>query len=135
MSEKEHLVRLIDNLRHSRKISIEKMISIIDKMSEKALWLTYRKTEQVSDVMTTPRGSNPRNSNSYSGTKHIFLKRKSNPLAQSAGRSYEKNNFLSASKNTPFERAHEMRATYDYSKLSPRLGDTTGSRMHTMPNS
>ena len=93
------------------------MINVIDKMSERALWLTYRKTEQVSDVMTTPRGSNY---NSNSGVKHIFLKRKSNPLAYSAGRTYEKNNFLSASKATPFDRTSDLRGTYDYSKLSPR---------------
>ncbi len=53
--EKEHLIRLIENLRHSRKMSVEKMISLIMKMSEQGLWLTYRKSEQVSEIMTTPR--------------------------------------------------------------------------------
>ena len=77
-NEREHLVRMIANLRHSRKVAIEKLINIIEKMSQKALWLTYQKTEQVSDLMTTPRGSNY---NSTKGVKHIFLKRKSNPLA------------------------------------------------------
>lgn len=56
-SEKEHLVRLIANLRHSRKMSIDKLFKLIQKMSEKGLWLTYHKTEQVSEILTTPRQS------------------------------------------------------------------------------
>ena len=54
-------------------MTVEKMIKIVNKMSEKSLWLTYRKTEQVSEILTTPRESqNP--------DKKPFLRRKSNPL-------------------------------------------------------
>ena len=40
-NEKEHLTRMIANLRHSRKVAIVKLIHVIEKMNEKALWLTY----------------------------------------------------------------------------------------------
>ena len=75
-TQRENLARLIDNLRHSRKVSIIKLIHLIEQMQDRGLWLTYRKSEQVSEVLTTPRGRDL-----SSSTKHIFLKRKGNPLA------------------------------------------------------
>ena len=85
-------------------------------MSERSLWLTYRKTEQVSEIMTTPRESqNP--------DKKPFLRRKSNPLIQSAGPKHE-NQYL------------DVRATQEFqsSKLTPRedrFKESPGTRMST----
>ena len=112
----------MSNLHHSRRVAIEKMINVIHKMSEHSLWLTYRKTEQVTDQMSTPR--------SRSIKPHSFLRRKSNPLLNSSA---SKNPYLSASKssvgNRQLDKSVEIRRYTETSKPSPR-GST---RMMTMP--
>ena len=92
-------------------------------MSEQSLWLTYKKTEQVTDQLSTPR--------SRSIKPHSFLRRKSNPLLNS---STGKNNYLSASKssvgNRQLDKSVEIRRYTEVSRSSPR-GST---RMMTMPS-
>ena len=92
-------------------MSIVKLIHLIDQMSDRGLWLTYRKSDQANDsiMVTTPRGRGEYHPTS--STKHIFLRRKGNPLAQSAGPKMH-SNFTPAKQTHPFEAASELNASY-----------------------
>ena len=55
LAEKQKLGQLIEGFRMSRKNTIIKLISLLQKMVQNGLWLTYVSTEAACEELQTPR--------------------------------------------------------------------------------